>query len=176
MANTWHGSVASSLPPDFHERKADANGKASYEVRRAGDLTEFSVVNAGRVKVTAPVRAMVGGKRHGVSFLLGMDQFGGISLERPAMIEARYALSPTGSLVLSPGFLKETGDREDELGRVLSPTFEQRCLGCHGKPDTPGAGKQGGVRCESCHGSGLAHVNSFSGAKGALPSVRPDHL
>ena len=176
MANTWHGNVASSLPPDFHERKAETNGKTSYEVRRASNLTEFSVVNAGRVKVTAPVRAMVGGKRHGLSFLLGMDQFGGISLERPAMIEARYALSPNGSLVLSPGFLKETGDREDELGRVLSPTFEQRCLGCHGKPDTLGAGKQGGVRCESCHGPGLAHVNSFSGAKGAQPLVRPAHL
>ena len=76
MSNTWHGSAASSLPPDFHERKEEANGKVAYEVRRAGDLTEFSVVNAGRIKVTAPVRAMVGGKRHGLSFLLGMDQFG----------------------------------------------------------------------------------------------------
>src|SRR5271165_1508624 len=176
MANTWHGSAAAFLPPGFYERKAETGGKASYEVRRAGDLIEFSVVSAGRVKVTAPVRAVVGGKRHGVSFLLEMDQFGGIPLERPAMIEARYALSPTGSLVLSPGFLKETGDREDELGRVLSPTFERRCLGFHGKPDTPGAGKPGGVRCESCHGPGLAHVNTCSGAKGRQPSVRPEHL
>jgi tetratricopeptide (TPR) repeat protein len=176
MANTWHRSAAAFLPPDFYERKAETSGQATYEVRRTGDVIEFSVVKPGKVKVTAPVRAIVGGKRHGVSFLLGMDQFGGIPLERPAVIEARYALSPIGSLVLSPGFLKETGDREDELGRVLSPAFEQRCLGCHGKPDTLGAGKQGGVRCESCHGPGLAHVNSFSGAQGPQPSVRPQHL
>jgi predicted CXXCH cytochrome family protein len=176
MANTWHGSAGAFLPPDFYERKAEAGGKATYEVRRTGDVIELSVVNSGKAEVTAPVRAMVGGKRHGVSFLLGIHQFGGISLERPAMIEARYALSPTGSLLLSPGFLKETGDREDELGRVLSPAFEQRCVSCHGKPDTLGAGKQGGVRCESCHGPGLAHVNSFRGVKGAHPSVRPEHL
>ncbi len=174
MANTWHGSAAAFLSPDFYARKAETSGKATYEVHRTGDVIEFSVVNPEKVRVTAPVRAIVGGKRHGVSLLLEMSQFGGISLERPVMIEARYALSPTGSLLLSPGFLKETGDREDELGRVLSPAFEQRCLGCHGKPDTLGAGKQGGVRCESCHGPGLAHVSSFSG--GTHPSVRPEHL
>jgi tetratricopeptide (TPR) repeat protein len=176
MANTWHGSTASSLPPNFDERKVDGSGKASYDVRRAGDHVEFSVVSPGREKLTAPVLAMVGGKRHGVSFLLGVDQFGGIPIERPAMIEARYALSHLGQLVLSPGFLKATADHEDELGRVLSPTFERRCLSCHGKPDTLGAGKQGGVRCESCHGPASGHVDSATGARGSQQFVRPDHL
>ena len=107
---------------------------------------------------------MIGGKRHGISFLLTVDRIGGMSLERPAMLEARYALLPTGALVLSPGFPKEQPqDLEHELGRVLSPTFELRCLTCHGKPGTLGAGKEGGVRCESCHGPASAHVASARG-------------
>jgi tetratricopeptide (TPR) repeat protein len=174
MANTWLGSGAAFLPPNFYEQKVEGTGKPTYDVRRAGDRVEFSVASAGKDKLTEPVRAMVGGKRHGISFLLGVDQFGGIPLERPAMIEARYALSHLGPLVLSPGFLKAPGDHEDELGRVLSPAFERRCLSCHGKPDTLGAGKKGGVRCESCHGPASAHVNSATGAGRSF--VKPAHL
>jgi hypothetical protein len=135
MANTWHGAGAAFLPFHLDEKKTEGNGKVSYEVRRADEKLEFSVTNAGQRELTAPVHAVVGGKRHGISFLLGVDQFGGMALERAALIEARYALSHLGSLVLSPGFLKEPGDHEDELGRVLSPTFERRCLACHGQPE-----------------------------------------
>jgi tetratricopeptide repeat protein/PPIC-type peptidyl-prolyl cis-trans isomerase-like protein len=158
MANTWHGTTATLPPLKFDE------GALHYEVRRDGDRLEFSVG-----KVRAQVNEMVGGKRHGLSFLLGLDQIDGISLERPALMEGRYASSSQGVLVLSPGFLKEKpADYEDSLGRVLSPTFERRCLTCHGQPGTLGAGKQGGVRCESCHGPASAHVNSVT--------ARPKHL
>src|SRR5579863_637417 len=176
MANTWHGAGAALLPLHFAEKKTEGDGKASYEVRRAHEQLEFSVASAGKKELTAPVRAVVGGKRHGIIFLLGMDQMAGIPLERAALIEGRYALSHQGSLVLSPGFLKEPGDREDELGRVLSPTFERRCLACHGQPGTLGAGKQGGVRCESCHGPALAHVRSSTGGKRGQGMVRPATL
>jgi predicted CXXCH cytochrome family protein len=163
MANTWHGNTTSLPSLKF------AENALHYEVRRAADHLEFSVAAAGKEKVTAQVNAMVGGKRHGLSFLIGLDQIDGISLERPTLIEARYASSHLGSLNLSPGFPKETPtNREDELGRVLSPTFERRCLTCHGEPNTLGAGKLGGVRCESCHGAASAHVNSVT--------TRPQHL
>jgi hypothetical protein len=75
----------------WHDPALIGLGKAAYEVRRAGDVIEFSVVNPGNVRATAPIHAI------------------GIPLERSAMIEALYALSPTRSLVLSPGFLKEAG-------------------------------------------------------------------
>ena len=176
MANTWHGGGAAFLPFHFDQKKTEGNGKASYEVRRADEKLEFSVTSAGKRELVVPVHAVVGGKRHGISFLLAVDQVGGISLERAALIEGRYALSHLGSLVLSPGFLKEPGDHEDELGRVLSPTFEQRCLACHGQPGTLGAGKQGGVRCESCHGPASAHVRSSTGGNRGQHLVRPQTL
>ncbi len=175
MANTWHGSADPSLPAKFDESVAEGKTDAlHYEVRRAGEHFEFSVAGAGPAKLTAPVDAIVGGKRHGLSFLLSLDQVGGIPLERRAVIEGRYAFSHLGSLVLSPGFSTDKpSNDEDQLGRVLSPTFEERCLSCHGKPETLGAGKQGGVRCESCHGPASEHVNSIASAK---PLVRPKSL
>jgi tetratricopeptide (TPR) repeat protein len=174
MANTWHGTGAAFVPLHFDQKKTE--GKATYEVRRAEGKLEFSVTSAGKRELPVPVHAVVGGKRHGISFLLGVDQIGGISLERAALIEGRYALSPLGLLVVSPGFLKTPGDHEDELGRVLSPAFERRCLDCHGQPGTLGAGKQGGVRCESCHGPASAHVHASTGGKRGQGFVRPATL
>jgi len=153
MARTWLGRSA-----EFAESKFD-EGSLHYDIRRNGDKVRYSVGEGGSTPLTAPVESMIGGKRHGISLLLTIDQLGGISLARPAMIEARYALLHSGAFVLSPGFPKEPPhDLEHELGRVLSPTFQVRCLTCHGEPGTLGAGKEGGVRCESCHGPASAHV------------------
>jgi PPIC-type PPIASE domain len=184
MANSWHGNSASFLPSAFNEQTSEGNPKVSYRVRRSGDHVQFSVESSGN-KMTVPVQAMIGGERHGISFMLVLDQLDGLALERPAMIEGRFALSH-GSLVLSPGFLKEPGDYADQLGRVLSPSFEERCLTCHGKPQTLGAGRMGGVRCESCHGPATTHVKSFAAANvetATKPSpsinsqlVKPEHL
>ncbi|HEX4808519.1 MAG TPA: peptidylprolyl isomerase [Bryobacteraceae bacterium] len=175
MANTWRGNNGTFTTLRFDEDKNGEHGNAlHYEVRRIGERVEFSVGSVGR-RLAEPVQLMVGGQRHGISFLLGLDQFGGFALERPALIEARYAVSHTGTLVLSPGFRKDKPtDHEDELGRVLSPTFEVRCLTCHGKPGTLGAAKLGGVRCESCHGPASAHVDSVTHAGQQL--VKPTHL
>jgi tetratricopeptide (TPR) repeat protein len=175
MAETWRPNTAPAQPLKF------AEGALRYEVQRAGDHVEFSVAKPGKEKVSAPVSAMVGGKRHGISYLLSLDQIDGISLERPALIEGRYAVGRLGTLVLSPGFQKEApADSEDALGRVLNPTFEPRCLSCHGQPGTLGAGQQGGVRCESCHGPASAHVDSVSGGNHVgnrgQALVRPKHL
>ncbi len=157
MANTWRSAAHPVAPLQFDE------GPLHY----TATSHDFSVSAQKEAKLSAAVEAIVGGERHGMSFLLGLDQIAGIPLERPAMLEARYALSHTGVLVLSPGFRTEQPvDREDQLGRTLSPSFEARCLTCHGKPGTLGAGKLGGVQCESCHGPSLAHVESFSSAAG----------
>lgn len=178
MANTWRGRGDTSLPANFDEKKTEASGSAlHYEVRRAGEGIEFSVTRAAGGNFTAPVRAIVGGNRHGLSFLFGVDKVGGIPIERSALIEGRYALSHGNALVLSPGFLKERPtDFEEALGRVLSPTFEERCLTCHGKPNTLGAGEHGGVHCESCHSPAASHVNSMTGGNTGQPLVRPKEL
>src|ERR1700733_9918249 len=82
-------------------------------------------------------------------------------------------MSPHKSL--SPGFRKEMPlDREDELGRVLSPTFERRCFSCHGHPGTLGAGNQGGVSSKSYHEPASAHVSSLKTPGSQL--VKPTSL
>ncbi len=176
MANTWRGALAPSLPANFDLKKSEGSNPAfEYEIRRVGNRFAFSVVSPGGANTTLPVEAVIGGKRHGMSFLPRIEQLDGMRIERPALIEARYAYSPHGSLVLSPGFGSEKpSDLEDSLGRVLSPAFEQRCLTCHGKPGTLGAGVHGGVRCESCHGPARAHVQSMQG--GNRQPVIPEHL
>lgn len=176
MANTWRGASAPSLPATFDQKKTEGPDAAShYEIRRVADRFQFSVLTPFTARMTLPVEAIVGGKRHGLSFLARIQQIDGIPLERPALIEARYAYAPLNALVLSPGFLNQKpSDLEDSLGRVLSPAFEQRCLRCHGEPNTLGAGQHGGVRCESCHGPASAHIDSMQGPGRQL--VRPERL
>ncbi|MBV8807178.1 MAG: cytochrome c3 family protein [Acidobacteriaceae bacterium] len=185
MAKTWNAASTLPLPPGFDQKKIEGPDPALvYEVRnvdtgarvaRSGDELEYSVTGPLGSKTVLPVEAVIGGKRHGVSFLARIRDLDGIALARPALIEARYAYSPHGSLVLSPGFQTEKpATLENALGRVLSPTFEQKCLSCHGQPGTLGAGAQGGVSCESCHGPAADHVESLT-TPGRQP-IRPEPL
>jgi tetratricopeptide (TPR) repeat protein len=164
MAKTWQGPVTSRLPLSYHGLAKEGPGEPlEYELRRQGNHFEYSTTMPGGVKVILPVKAIVGGERHGLSFLVSIENLNGIPLERPALIEARYVYNtPHNALALSPGFPLETPrSYETAFGRVISPTFEVKCLTCHGEPGTLGAGQQGGVRCESCHGSGLQHIQSI---------------
>lgn len=178
MATTWRGVSAPVLPAHFDENKIEGPDPAlRYEIKRLAGHFEFSVTPPNGTKLSLPVKAIVGGKLHGYSFLTGINAVAGIPLARSALIEARYIYSPHGSIKLSPGFLAEKpGDVEDMLGMVLSPGFQKRCLACHGEPGTLGAGKLGGVRCETCHGPGLAHVNSFRADHGNATPVLPEAL
>ncbi len=178
MANTWHGAVASVIPPKFEAKKTEGPDPALlYDVSRSAGGLEFSVSIPNSGKSVLPVEAMVGGSRHGLSFLQRIQSVDGIPLERSALIEARYACSNKGGLVLSPGFtVKKPADYADALGRVLSPGFERRCLTCHGQPGTLGAGQHGGVRCESCHGPAADHVSAFTGGSSSQKAVMPKVL
>lgn len=179
MAKTWHGAITSLLPLSYHGLAKEGSGKAlEYEVRREGNRFEYSTTMPDGVKVTLPVKAIVGGERHGLSFLVSIEKLNGIPLERPALIEARYVYNtPHGALALSPGFPFETPrSYETAFGRVISPSFAVKCLTCHGEPGTLGAGKQGGVRCESCHGSGLQHIQSIGKGEPRAGIVNPKVL
>jgi tetratricopeptide (TPR) repeat protein len=178
MAQTWLGASAPSLPAHFNQKRSEGPETAlQYEVRRLSDHFEFSVTTPHGGKTALPVEAIIGGKRHGISFLARIQQVEGIPLQRPALVEGRYAYSPHGSLVLSPGFLKEKpANFEDSLGRVLSTGFERRCLTCHGQPNTLGSGEHGGVRCESCHAPAGAHVASMQAANHQQAPVKPETL
>ncbi|MBV9763274.1 MAG: peptidylprolyl isomerase [Acidobacteriaceae bacterium] len=177
MAKTWNAASTLPLPAKFDEKKVEGPDPALvYEVRASGGKLQFSVAGPHAAETVLPVETVIGGKRHGISFLARIRELDGIPLARPALIEARYAYSPhSSSLVLSPGFQTEKPvSLETALGRVLSPAFEQKCLSCHGQPGTSGAGTVGGVRCESCHGPAADHVESLT--DGGREPIRPASL
>lgn len=179
MANTWHGRNTPLLPLNYDGRVTEAtNAPVRYEVHRLPEKLLFSVVAPNAGEVTLPVEMMVGGTRHGLSFLPRIEELAGVSLIRPALIEARYVYSPSEKrLVLSPGFATtEPATYETAFGSVLSRSFEAKCLTCHGKPNTLGAGKQGGVRCESCHGPGSQHIQAISGGSPGRGIINPKRL
>ncbi len=179
MAKTWQGTGTQALPASFMERKTEGTGtQATYEVKRVGGRLEYSATLPDSAKLTLPVEVVMGGTRHGLSFLERIEQVEQLALDRPALIEGRYAYSVAHrELVLSPGFALETPQTyEDALGRVLSSTFEQKCLQCHGKPGTLGAGKEGGVRCESCHGPAFGHLAAVGKGKPQEGVVSPARL
>jgi predicted CXXCH cytochrome family protein len=167
MATTWHGGAA-QLPVGYHGHVAEGSGRPfEYDIERQGDGFVFSARMPDGVRTTLPVKVVMGGARHGLSFLLSIEKLGDIPLERPALIEARYVYNwPNHGLAISPGFPSATpSSYEDAFGRVLSPGFQEKCLTCHGEPGTPGAAEPGGVQCESCHGPGLEHVEAIRQGK-----------
>ena len=177
MANTWRGQETKLLPPDFKAVQSE-EGHAAYEVHRRADRFEYSARLPDGTVLSSPVEVVTGGNRHGISFLSRLDTLGPFKLDRPALIEGRYAYSPSrNSLVVSPGFaLEKPRTFEDAIGDVLSPTFEQRCLQCHGKPNTLGAGHEGGVRCESCHGPAMSHLAAVGRGTPQTGVVNPARL
>jgi predicted CXXCH cytochrome family protein len=168
MAHTWQTESGA----DYDERVQE--GGVAYHVRRGTYETKLADAPVMRL----PVEALVGGRRHGVSFLIRIDQVGGIPLERPALIEGRYAFSSTlGRLIVSPGFPPEAPQSfETALGNTLSPGFEKKCLLCHGQPDGAATGAHGGVACESCHGPGLTHARATSSGDREASIVNPRKL
>lgn len=179
MAKTWQGAATQLLPAGYHGRAKEGSTKPlEYEIQRQNGGFVFSAAMPGGVKTTLPAKVIMGGERHGLSFLLSIDKLGSIPLERPALIEARYVYnSPNHALAISPGFGSgEPGSYEDAFGRVLSPGFQEKCLSCHGEPGTLGAGAHGGVECESCHGPGLDHVQAIRQSKPGGGVVNPAKL
>lgn len=156
MGSTWHGAVSSALPADYRRTKTE--GSVQYAFVRNGNRVRYDVVLPGHAAFKGPVETIIGGQRHGYSFLVRVPEIDGIKLERAPLIETRYLhYGPSGQLALSPGFPEQAPTKwETAMGRVLSPEFEQKCLNCHGAAQKPSS--ETGVRCESCHGAGSTHL------------------
>ena len=157
MARTWQGASAAELPAVYS--RTHSEGGVDYRVSRSGAGFDFEVSVPGRPKFDARVETIVGGQRHGLSFLFRVSEIDGLKLARPALIEGRYLhSSPRDGLLLSPGFPDEPPvTYETALGRVLSPEFERKCLACHGAAKTEES-HETGVRCENCHGAAQGHL------------------
>jgi tetratricopeptide (TPR) repeat protein len=168
MANTWQGLAAWWLPASFDA--ALSSGDLRYRFTRASGALMYSAQRGEDRSVDLPVAASLGGRRHGVGFLVSIDSVDGIPLMRKSLIQARYAWSPEkNQLLLAPGCSSNAPESlEDALGLVLSPRFESRCLSCHGQPSGGSGEKTGGVHCEACHGPGSNHLAAI--AKGSAKS------
>src|SRR5437899_8849303 len=83
MARTWQGTAAPQLPPDYSRTHSEAG--VNYRVVRQGTGFDFQVSLPGRQKFTAPVETIVGGERHGLSFLYRVSEIDGLKLARPAL-------------------------------------------------------------------------------------------
>ena len=175
MANTWQAPFTTWLPANFSASVIDG---LPYEFKRESEGISASVEFPSGNKTNFPVTVLMGGRRHGIGFLFPVDKIDGILLARPAMIQARYAWSPEKKkLLLAPGCAAARPESfESALGLVLSPTFEARCLACHGQPNLEGNGAKGGVHCESCHGPGSAHLLAISHGNPLQGIVNPKHL
>lgn len=164
MANTWRGMGISFLQPsqEAHIMQGPAPS-ICYVIRRSGPGLVYSVKIPASPEIDLPVSIVMGGRRHGLGFLARIAEIQGVTLARPALIQARYFRSFTHEdLVLAPGVSAGNAHSYDSaLGVVLSPSFEKKCLDCHGQPDTLGASSQGGVHCESCHGPGRQHLQAL---------------
>ena len=177
MARTLIGARASREQVPAPEREVE--GAVRYDLDRVGEHLTWRVQLPGKPALVAPVETMMGGTRHGISFLVRVNGIEGSAIERPVLVEARYLKSAhEGGLMLSPGLPPEQPSSfETAIGRPLTREFEKKCLACHGYSPETGQ-KENGVRCESCHGPGQSHLAALSKGSGRtnLGIVNPGKL
>ncbi|MBI3667002.1 MAG: tetratricopeptide repeat protein [Acidobacteria bacterium] len=177
MALTWQPTSGAQFSGGYAREKQEGPPPViDYRVEGQPRLT-FHVKMPDREPIAAPVESVVGGRRHGLSFLFRLQELEGTPLARPALIEARYLHhSTSGDLALSPGFPTEKpASYETAMGIVLSPGFEKKCLGCHGSPLHDRTG-QAGVRCEECHGAGQPHLQALAKGRPSAGILDPRKL
>lgn len=180
MARTWQGvAVNPQLPASYSQTHAEGPApEIEYALKRAGPNLQYRVQMPSQPALDFPVESMVGGVRHGISFLFRVPALDGLPMPRARLLEARYFHYAEGNhLALSLGFPDEKpSNYETALGRVLTPYLEVRCLGCHGAPRTHGTRVETGVACENCHGPGQPHLAAVSGHARDLRILNPGKL
>jgi len=180
MARTWQGvAINKQLPVDYSEAHTEGPTPAiEYGLKRLGQNLQYRVQMPGQPALDFPVESMVGGERHGISFLFRVPALDGLPLSRARLLEARYFHYAEGNqLALSLGFPEEKpSNYETALGRVLTPYLEKRCLSCHGAPRTYGTHVETGVACENCHGPGQPHLAALRTHSRNLGIFNPNKL
>jgi len=180
MARTWQGTAPNpQLPATYSETHAEGPPPdIQYSLKRVGDKLLYRVQMPGRPAQEFPIETMVGGSRHGISFLLRIPDIEGSPLPIARLIEARYFHSAgQDRLAFSLGFpVDKPTSYETAFGRVLTPYLEKRCLGCHVAPRTHGGRVETGVSCENCHGPGQPHLAALGAHSPNHGILNPDKL
>ena len=180
MARTWQGvAINQQFPASYFQTHAEEPAPAiEYALKRIGQNLQYRVQMPGQPALDFPVESMVGGERHGISFLFRAPALDGLPLPRGRLLEARYFhYAQQNRLALSLGFPEEKPSTyETALGRVLTPYLEKRCLSCHGAPRTHGTRVESGVGCENCHGPGQPHLAALGAHSRDLRILNPNKL
>ena len=179
MAHTWQDPAKQPRPAKYSETHSEGPPpEIAYELKGTGPVLRFQVQMPGQPVVGFPVETMVGGQRHGISFLFRVPELQGVSLPVSRLLEARYFhYAGQNKLAFSLGFPEEKPTSyETAMGRVLTPYLEKRCLSCHGAPRTYGTTVEIGVTCENCHGPGHAHLAALSTHSKNLAMWNPKKL
>jgi tetratricopeptide (TPR) repeat protein len=151
MAQTWR-----PMSPVSHGVDEGPAPAVQYRFFPEGAREMFQVQLPGLAAVKLPLEATVGVEHS--TYLARVSEIGGIALARPALIEVRYYQVRGGGIATNPGSPEgKQLSYETALGRALSPSFEAKCLACHGDPSLSPL-HESGVACETCHGPGQSHV------------------
>lgn len=179
MARTYQPVTSAELPANYSEAHAEGpEPLIQYSFKRIGKEMLYRVQMPGRLAQDFPVDALVGGRRHGLSFLLRIPNVEGAPLPIARLIEARYFHSSMEDrLAFSLGFPEDKPTTyETAFGRVLTPYLEKRCLGCHVAPRKLGTHIETGVSCENCHGPGQPHLAALGKHFSDPGILNPDKL
>lgn len=179
MARTWLGAMTEQFRANYSHTHAEGPAPdIEYALKTTGQHLQYRVQMPGGPPLEFPVESMVGGTRHGISFLFRVPALDGLPLPISRLLEARYFhYAEQNQLALSLGFPEEKPTTyETAFGRVLTPYLEMRCLSCHGAPRTHGTRVETGIACENCHGPGQAHLAALSAHSRDLAMWNPNKL
>jgi predicted CXXCH cytochrome family protein len=179
MARTWRGAASEQFPATYFQTHAEGPApEIAYQLKRTGPNLQWQVQMPGQPALHFPIESMVGGDRHGISFLFRVPSVDGLALPLSRLLEARYFhYAESNKLALSLGFPEEKPTTyETAFGRVLTPYLEARCLDCHGAPRTYGTRVETGVSCENCHGPGQPHLTALGAHSQDLHILNPKKL
>ena len=179
MAGTWQSLGTNQLPANYFEKHAEGPApEINYEARRTGDKPHYQVQMPGQPPLDFPVETIIGGTRHGVTFLFRIPDLLGSPLPRAPLVEGRFIHSTLyKGLALELGFPEEKPTTyETGFGRVLTPNLEKRCFSCHVAPRIFGTRVETGVGCENCHGPGQPHLAALSAHAKDLAILNPKKL
>lgn len=143
-------------------------GPYSYEIKRQGKQSFYSVTD-GKNTISVPIEYAIGQGRMGQTYLLQRD--GSFYESRVSFYGETKALDfTTGSPRVVPASLDEA------FGHLLSTSEVVSCLSCHSNGATNGQQLElnklvHGVRCESCHGPGAAHLTAVKAREPGYKSI-----
>jgi hypothetical protein len=143
-------------------------GPYSYEIKRDGEQSFYSVTD-GKNTISVPIHYAVGQGRMGQTYVLERD--GKFYESRMSFYNETKGLDFT---IGSPRGIPTS--LEEAFGRLLSNNEVISCFSCHSNNAVAGQKLQleklaHGIRCESCHGPGAAHVAAVKAGEPGYKSV-----